>query len=55
LTHSQLAELGSVIDMYFEDQFTLPGKTFHPHWNSDPSKIKKEQWLFEQPFQFLGW
>jgi len=41
LTHSQLVELGSVIDMYFEDQFTLPGKTFHPYWNSDPSKIKK--------------
>ncbi|TVU33696.1 hypothetical protein EJB05_25529, partial [Eragrostis curvula] len=41
LSHFQLAELGNVLDMYFEDQFTLPGKTFHPHWNSGPSKIKK--------------
>jgi hypothetical protein len=45
------------LDMYFEDQFTLPGKTFHPHWNSDPSKIKKNNvtGLFEQHFHFLGW
>jgi hypothetical protein len=34
--------------MYFEDQFTLPGKTFHSHWNAEPSKIRKNNvcWYF---------
>ncbi|RCV04498.1 hypothetical protein SETIT_1G006300v2 [Setaria italica] len=54
LTHSQLAELGNIIDMYFEDQFTLPGKTFHPHWNSDPSKIKKNNGYLNNLFTFLA-
>ncbi|CAM0146259.1 unnamed protein product [Urochloa decumbens] len=54
LTHSQLVELGNVIDMYFEDQFTLPGKTFHPHWNSDPSRIKKNNGYLNNLFTFLA-
>ncbi|KAF8772269.1 hypothetical protein HU200_005984 [Digitaria exilis] len=54
LTHSQLAELGNIIDMYFEDQFTLPGKTFHPHWNSDPSKINKNNGYLNSLFTFLA-
>ncbi|RLN09154.1 hypothetical protein C2845_PM11G12020 [Panicum miliaceum] len=54
LTHSQLAELGNVIDMYFEDQFTLPGKTFHPHWNSDPSKIKKNNGYLNNIFSLMA-
>nr|TKW36802.1 hypothetical protein SEVIR_1G006600v2 [Setaria viridis] len=54
LTHSQLAELGNIIDMYFEDQFTLPGKTFHPHWNPDPSKIKKNNGYLNNLFTFLA-
>ncbi|PUZ73679.1 hypothetical protein GQ55_1G006400 [Panicum hallii var. hallii] len=54
LTRSQLAELGNVIDMYFEDQFTLPGKAFHPHWNSDPSKIKKNNGYLNNIFSFMA-
>ncbi|CAL4890529.1 unnamed protein product [Urochloa decumbens] len=54
LTHSQLVELGNIIDMYFEDQFTLPGKTFHPHWNSDPSRIKKNNGYLNNLFTFLA-
>ncbi|KAJ1277485.1 hypothetical protein BS78_04G007400 [Paspalum vaginatum] len=54
LAHSQLAELGNVLDMYFEDQFTLPGKTFHPHWNSDASRIKKNNGYFKNLFTFLA-
>ncbi|XP_066329099.1 uncharacterized protein [Miscanthus floridulus] len=54
LTHSQLVELGNVLDMYFEDQFTLPGKTFHPHWNSDPSKIKKNNGYLNNLSTFLA-
>ncbi|KAK3151942.1 hypothetical protein QOZ80_2BG0152380 [Eleusine coracana subsp. coracana] len=54
LSHFQLAELGSVLDMYFEDQFTLPGKTFHPHWNSDPSKIKKNSGYLKNLYPFLA-
>ncbi|CAO2041392.1 unnamed protein product [Urochloa humidicola] len=54
LTHSQLVELGNVTDMYFEDQFTLPGKTFHPHWNSDQSKIKKKNGYLNNLFTFLA-
>ncbi|KAG0531247.1 hypothetical protein BDA96_04G007100 [Sorghum bicolor] len=54
LSHSQLVELGNILDMYFEDQFTLPGKTFHPHWNSDPSKIKKNNGYLNNLFTFLA-
>lgn len=54
LTHSQLVELGNVLDMYFEDQFTLPGKTFHPYWNPDLSKIKKNNGYLNNLFTFLA-
>uniref|UniRef100_A0A0A8YY94 Uncharacterized protein n=1 Tax=Arundo donax TaxID=35708 RepID=A0A0A8YY94_ARUDO len=54
LSHFQLVELGNVLDMYFEDQFTLPGKTFHPNWNSDPSKIKKNNGYLNNLFTFLA-
>ncbi|XP_062224358.1 uncharacterized protein LOC133922855 isoform X2 [Phragmites australis] len=54
LAHFQLVELGDVLDMYFEDQFTLPGKTFHPCWSSYPSKIKKNNGYLNNLFPFLA-
>ncbi|XP_015688422.2 uncharacterized protein LOC102700965 isoform X2 [Oryza brachyantha] len=41
LAHSQMVELANILDMYFEDQFTLPGKIFYSNWNSEPSEIEK--------------
>nr|XP_051221183.1 uncharacterized protein LOC127339362 [Lolium perenne] len=54
VSHFQLAELGNVLDMYFEDQFTLPGKTFHSHWNVEPSKIRKNNGYLNNLFAFLA-
>ncbi|KAL6629699.1 hypothetical protein ACP70R_029464 [Stipagrostis hirtigluma subsp. patula] len=54
LSHFQLAELGNVLDMYFEDQFTLPGKSFHPCWSSHPSKIKKNNAYLNNLFTLLA-
>ncbi|XP_047078910.1 uncharacterized protein LOC124689418 [Lolium rigidum] len=54
VSHFQLAELGNVLDMYFEDQFTLPGKTFHSHWNAEPSKIRKNNGYLNNLFAFLA-
>ncbi|KAM0838870.1 hypothetical protein ACQ4PT_060688 [Festuca glaucescens] len=54
VSHFQLAELGNVLDMYFEDQFTLPGKTFHSYWNAEPSKIRKNNGYLNNLFAFLA-
>lgn len=54
ISHIQLVELGNVLDMYFEDQFTLPGKTFHSHWNAEPSKIKSNNVYLNNLFVLLA-
>ncbi|CAM0948034.1 unnamed protein product [Alopecurus aequalis] len=54
VSHFQLVELGNVIDMYFEDQFTLPGKAFHSHWNAEPSKIRKNNGFLNNLFGLLA-
>ncbi|KAF8642888.1 hypothetical protein HU200_067033 [Digitaria exilis] len=54
LTQSQLEEPGNIIDMYFEDQFTLPGKTFHPHWNLIHQRLKRTIGLLNNLFTFLA-
>ncbi|KAL6848498.1 hypothetical protein ACP4OV_021792 [Aristida adscensionis] len=54
LAHLQLVELGNVLDMYFEDQFTVPGKTFRPLWNLYPSKIKKNNVYLRNFFPLLA-
>ncbi|KAI4963206.1 hypothetical protein ZWY2020_016989 [Hordeum vulgare] len=47
-------ELGNVVDMYFEDQFTIPGKTFRSHWNAEPSKIRRNNGYLNNLFSFLA-
>jgi hypothetical protein len=47
-------ELANILDMYFEDQFTLPGKTFYSNWNSEPSKIKKNNGYLNNLFALLA-
>ncbi|XP_020099844.1 uncharacterized protein LOC109718190 [Ananas comosus] len=42
LTHSQMMELGNILDMYYEDQFTLPEKQLSCGLISDPSNIPKK-------------
>ncbi|KAG8076470.1 hypothetical protein GUJ93_ZPchr0006g44707 [Zizania palustris] len=54
LAHFQMVELGNVLDMYFEDQFTLPGKTFYSHSNSESSKIKKNNGYLNNLFTLLA-
>ncbi|KAF0934412.1 hypothetical protein E2562_025024, partial [Oryza meyeriana var. granulata] len=54
LAHSQMVELANILDMYFEDQFTLPGKTFYSNWNSEPSKIKKNNGYLNNLFALLA-
>uniref|UniRef100_A0ACD5TB47 Uncharacterized protein n=4 Tax=Avena sativa TaxID=4498 RepID=A0ACD5TB47_AVESA len=54
VSHFQLVELGNVLDMYFEDQFTLPGKAFHSHWSAEPSKIRKSNGYLNNLFAFLA-
>uniref|UniRef100_A0A0D3EZN3 Uncharacterized protein n=1 Tax=Oryza barthii TaxID=65489 RepID=A0A0D3EZN3_9ORYZ len=54
LSHAQMVELANILDMYFEDQFTLPGKTFYSNWNSEPSKIKKNNGYLNNLFALLA-
>ncbi|VAI52965.1 unnamed protein product [Triticum turgidum subsp. durum] len=54
ISHFQLVELGNVVDMYFEDQFTVPGKTFRSHWNAEPSKIRRNNGYLNNLFSFLA-
>uniref|UniRef100_A0A0D9VB73 Uncharacterized protein n=1 Tax=Leersia perrieri TaxID=77586 RepID=A0A0D9VB73_9ORYZ len=54
LSHSQMVELANILDMYFEDQFTLPGKTFYSNWNTETSKIKKNNGYLNSLFALFA-
>lgn len=52
LTHSQMVGLGNIIDMYFEDVYTLPSKQLSCDVDGNPKKLSRKMQRFSL-FGFL--